>query len=566
MKKTFIYGGAFTVALLGTYAGLWHVNSGHLAQETGDLLSGIQQGMGGQILTYSSINSEGFPGSPTVSIKNPKISIPNAIEISTPKLNLIRSIFHNSIAESIPEDLLFKISAPLTGGAPLNFTYRTAGGRAEATFRGNSFMNFLTTKLSLNPLKGQDISEDNIKSLILNDFESFEVKNNSSELSSNESDKTILKSGPSKFKLSMNQIAENNHRIDLIFSSKDTEYTEEADKIMVKLADILQQISGQKTSYLKFMKPSAYGKINSNIDLSYKGPLDLQAFETTGGTIEVDIKDYEGSDNMQNHKAKGNILINMAKGQLLDLLKVKLDGSMKVTKEFQDFITQLYKSMAQAQLDQMASAGDTPNADHEKVVDMLDHILTMYSDKIIPDFSKMGELKYAVDLNYNHNDNSFNGDVSFSTDHFGFSLKGEGQPQKLNIELTLKNYQEFIDTLYNYSRGLLEVAHEVSNGTVNIQLKDEMKHQIIELLKKLAEKQEAGSKDMIIKLAVDGDQVKIGNLSMPELMMTMMMLAPMLQGMESQANPALPQAPGAIEGAPAPVEHGNDKGTEDHKK
>ncbi len=451
-------------------------------------------------------------------------------------------MFSNSLTEKIPSDINFSVSPVLTHGEPMEFDFVTKDGSAEITFKGNEFFNFLMGRLNLNPLKGEHDTVEKFRDIMLNDFESFEAKSSSSQIVDKKSGKNYIQSGPSQSKVTMARIDEDSHKISVSYSLKDMEFSPYLDQALVTLADKIHATTGADTTVLKFMHLSAYGKSSQELDMTYKGPTNFAPLATKGGTFDIDISKYESTNDMQKASMKGKVLVKLGKNNVAEEVNVNVDGTFQATKAFQDYFKTMYKEIARAELDRMAEGHSAP-ADAQQqaqAAQMIEHVFTMYGDRIFPDIAALGEIKSHVDVFYKHESKSFKLDTSFVTDKFGFMVKGDGTMDKsLDLELTIKNYKEFLDALYAYSKDMLDIANEVTQGGVKFELKDEMKLHVIELLQKMAEPMAADAKDMVIKIHVEGNEVKVGKMNAPELFMAFMMLMPQLQqGLQGQEGPS----------------------------
>lgn len=543
MKKIIIPG-AVVVVLLGAYTGLWYHNDGRLVKDAESGLAQVQAAIGPQILTYSSIKGSGFPGSPAVSVKDIKVNLMGLAELKTDAFTLKRGIFTNCISQETAGDIKLTISPAITQGEAIEWDFKTKDGKTTVSFSGNEFMNFVTGRLALNPLKDKNISLNNAAEILLNEFKSIESSSASSEMLDVKSGKALISTGPSAAKFSVERIDDTSHKVKLSYSMKDMEVSPEFDKMLASFADKLQAQTGADTSFLKFMRFSAYGKASSEIDLAYKGPTQLEAIKSKGGEFDVEIAKYESSDNMQKSSMKGHVFIKIGSDHNPEIVNVNLDGSYQATPAFQEYVKSMYKQIAQAQLDKMAETPFNPEVQQQQqIAAMLEQIFTMYGDRIFPDLAKMGPIKTSVDFKYNQGSKAFSTNVSLLTDKYGFVIRGDGtaDQKKLDLEVTIKNYREFIEALYTYSKDMIEIANEVTKGTVNFNLNDKLKLKLLELLEKMGESGNKDVKDLVIHISINGDQVKVGKMTAPELVMAFMMLLPELQ--QAAGGPGLSEMP-----------------------
>jgi hypothetical protein len=552
MKKIVVLG-AVAVVLGGGYAALWNYNAGHLKDETHQGIVKIMGFTGPDSITYKAIETKGFPGNITISLKDVNFNFANLVKAHVDGLDVIRGVFSNTLTEKLEGNLSVSGGPFTPDGQAFEINYKgSADAYDKVSFNGNEFTKFLTGKLTMNPLAGMEMPKEFKANFFLDNFQSFEAAGSSGEYTDKKSGKSLLKSGPVDFKLSVDKIDEDSHKISLRLSGKDIEASPEFDALIQSTAKNIGTMTGNDMSFISFYTLSAMGKASFDMDMTYKGITNPDAMGKKDETFDLDLAKLDSSDALHTSKSHGHVVVKVGQDKTVKQGSIKLDGTYQATPAMTEYLKNIYKGMAQAELDKAAeeqpmNEGEEPDPANQMKLNFA-RTFIMNADRLVPDLSKLGEIKSSIDIEFtNEKEKTFTADVSFVTAKYGVIIKASGKredpdKQVATVEINLKNYEYIVNNGFDYVTEIADIMKEGTNGATNFSLDPAMKGRILEFLNKIAEKKEAGSKDMTIKISIDGPKIKVGSMELAEVMMNLMMMMAGPQANPTNELPAEPKA------------------------
>jgi hypothetical protein len=538
MKKIIVLGAA-VVLLGGGYTGLWHYNANHLKQEMRadapanmkiPVFEQLLSIVGKDVLSYGSVETSGFPGAISLDFKDVNLKIANVFKAHMDSYHIKRSISSNTFTDSVDGDVTIT-AGPFAENVPATelVVKFAPGNKGEIQFKGSQLTNFLTGKLSMDPFHGKSGSW-----ALLNDFESLEGKTTGFEIADKKSGKALMKSAGSDFKLTAARLDPLSHKISLQYKSTDSEITPEFDTYVQTVGKSLMEAAARMAgtplqqsdmSVFSLMKFSVAGKTNTEIDVSYKGVTDFTGFEKSDNEIDLEINKLDSTNKLSTSKAQGRVNIKFKKAIPQEGL-VKFDTTFRVTAEYIAFIRNLYKEMGKTISEQEAKGNiQEKDADTQRGLFLMKNM-----DQIVPDLDKQGDIKFGMDIKFDVDKKSATiNNYSLVTDKYGFIVKGSGNFADMAkpdgyLDISLKNHTELVSDLFDYVTKMVDLFKQTEPAMKDFTIDPALKKVIDEFLVKIAEKSADGSKDLLIKLSIKGDKVKIGTMEAAEAAMTLMMM------------------------------------------
>lgn len=506
MKKIIILGLTGTI-LAGGYAGVWHYNAGNLKNEFNgefDKLSKQAKDNGANV-SIASVSTSGFPGNIKLNLNQLSMESKD-LSAKMAGISIERGISSNKLSLTDWSDLDIK-------AGEFDLTAKTGKGNYFCIqFSDNQFFNFLTGKLSFNPFKGDSAASDALKT-----FKSFEWNNTSDhELVDKKSGEALVKHGPSNLSLTVDVADKAASKIAFKALLKDLEFTKAFDTFLQKMSP---------DQNIKASNLSIAGKSNLDIDMTYTGLTDLELLGKQDVNFKLDIDKYDSSSALGEGKTNGSMNIKIGADKNPVEGAIKLNATYKFTPEFGKYFKE---TMELALENILAMEKSSLGNEVSNIEDM--KIIFGNMDVLFPNMDQLGEIKYAMDMDFNVADRKLNlKDFSFSTENYAVSLKGNGNLTDLTKpevkgELFIKNYEEFATIIFDYVKRVEKLMKDNNKLSADIVIDPAIKQKIVEFLKNLAGKQAAESKDLKLELSISGDKIKIGEMDGPAAMMMLMML------------------------------------------
>lgn len=522
MKKIVVLGAA-GVILAGGYAGMWHLNAGHVKADAVAGLEKLKGFMAPGDVTYSSIDSSGFPGGIATSVNALKLNYANVIKMDIPSYTITRGIWCNTYADKFGGDIALTFGPFADKADAIELVYKASpDASSKLTLKGNQYLDFIKGKIGMDPIKGRQISP-----ALLDDFSAFEVKASHYEILDKKTGKPLLKSGPVQMKIKADRLDESSHKISFQVSVVDQEATPDADlfinKLLGEYKDTLQAFTGNPFMGLNISRASANGKENVELDVSYSGVTDPNVLGQKDISMDFQINKYNAKNNLLAAKMNGGFSLKMNKEKQPTDVSVKFDGTMQASAAFTENLKVVLKDLAT----NMAAAENQEGAEQQLV--KTSAVMAKMAG-LLPDMHTWGEIKESVDLTYNEASKNFElKTLSIMTDKFGMAFSGaanmsDAAKPKAHLDIQLKNYDVIVSGLFDTASQVIEMMKEENGGQAPFNLDPELKKNFTAFLEKIAEKHEPGAKDLTIKISADGDQVKVGNMNGGEAMMSLMML------------------------------------------
>jgi len=525
MKKLIILI-AIAAILLGGYTALWHKNAAHLKEDVEKGTVDLNKELGHDALSYASIDTSGYPGNITLKVKDAKFQLADNFDIHTDALDIARGFLNNTFTSRM-DNLYLTFPQITPDDKPVQLHIKSANDAYTLlTFRENQLMNFLSGKLSMQPV--QNITLNWKKAL--ENFQSYEFKNSSLEIIDENTGNTILTSGPARTKLVIEPTGPISHKIDLEVSVVDQKFTPKFESLIQTIAKQIEQATSMNVTDFYALNLSSLGNINLDLHTIYNGRTDFSTDNVTDWQSNLVISKFDYSDRMESGKMDGNFLVKTKEGaknndQLVGSIDFK--GSFLASPEMKDYLKQHYTEVANVLI---ANPPKNLEANQEyQLQALMAHYLVKYADLIIPDIAKMGEIKSALDVKFDIENQSFLlNDLSTAMNTYAIILKSignfelAGNPKGI-MDITLKNYELLVSDLVDYAAKIVQIYNEETHAKMNIDLNDAFKKKLTTFLNTVATKSESDSNNMTIKISIDGDNVKIGGMDANQALMGLMM-------------------------------------------
>lgn len=257
-------------------------------------------------------------------------------------------------------------------------------------------------------------------------------------------------------------------RFDATFrlSVKDIEVTKAYDGIYAIYTKALTP--KQRTS-----TPSAYGKQNFELDLSYNGTENWTNPEAMDMPIEIKINKFS----ISNAAYQANTNLNLTSELKGDVRNANLVYRTELTG------TELFRTLFKEQLNSLADTFRTEEDPNIKIIkDKLDAItpesLDMLISSVIPDFATLGKMVAAIDANYSGSKDFSNfqaklGGLEFSATPYGITATGSAKRDKTrpipsgNLAISCNNCLKMMDDMLGYFNSVKATVAVFSPVTVN---------------------------------------------------------------------------------------------------
>jgi len=528
MKKLTVLGAVAIVLGIG-YTGLWHYNATNLVEDSRNHIDQLDKA-NQPAISVTSVESTGFPTSMTLELKDINVKAFDMFKAQVDTYFISRGIFTNSYKTKSHGNVTVSITAPNPEDS-LELIFKPGTqSTAEVQFRGNQFIQFLMGRMKMSPVLDSEKQWN-----LLTELRCFDWADTGHELIEKRSGKTFIKHGPSSTKIKLDQIDDHTYDVDLKLSIKDLEYSPELDKRLATWGEafspMISAYSGTPTYPIhKFISFSATGKNSTELEATYKGPLSPSNLGQGDIDFDLDISKYQTSNKFQTGNLQLKFAGQLTKDKFIKDATFKLAGTLKTTQDFTDFVTLTFKTMAQDELDKAAEDKVPTEFSMEHWYEFLQYVFILHANRILPDLTKWGEVKYALDFKIDkaNKKNQLN-EFSLITDKFGIRIKGFADMTKANsrndsLEITLVNKKEIVERLYAYATELLDISKETTKNDFNIKLDPGLKQHILDLINKVEEKQAEESPDSTIKITMTGDKLTIGTMDSAQVLMTFMAL------------------------------------------
>ncbi|MEN8237296.1 MAG: hypothetical protein ABFQ95_07145 [Pseudomonadota bacterium] len=544
MKKLLVTLFVLVILATGGYTGLWFYNAQNMQQEVESQIKQINEILGilvGGSITYSSLETTGFPFAITLNVHDPKLdalghqvqSDIERISLSTNALGTNYSLtFHGDMSLKVPsftqnsDDSLAVVSK---GSDSVYNVHFNKGSMFKALSA------FVLGKLSLKPWNRQDFS--------LEMFDSFSMQTGVAELIDKEQIQALYQQDALMINVDLNKLDEDSHEISFQGDMKNVEFTKHFDAFYAQILTALGNLENQQQQnwlaqirpILTSADPSWHGKQNISWKVHYKGITNF--FQPLAGEAQLtlDIENFDLQSDLGTGTLKGLIDATVGPQWMPQNASVKIDTTSKITAKYDDFM----KIMVRDILTGMIETQKSSEAVHE--VQILQKILKGV-EVLAPKLSEWGESRLIVDGAFDGNTQEIQLEhLSFTSDFYGFEAKGKSKlngAAECQLQFTLNNYRRFTHDLIQYARKWMSVLNG-GNPDSHV-ITPEVATAIVDFLQRIAVLSGKKQQNAVFEIIYSPEPYKlqINNRDFEELAAAFKELLPTMPPLFQEATPA----------------------------
>lgn len=355
-------------------------------------------------------------------------------------------------------------------------------------------------------------------------FQKFEFNIGSQNIIDADSDKNLFTMSNEHVLYKRNQ---DNHRF--VLSVKDAKFTDTADNFILSHPYINALI--EHNGHVEEDMPSAKGKVNFSIDMSFKAKIDdsLKIDDIKQPTmakmrdIDLEIKKFDYSDNFITSTFNAKALTKgLDKGKPTNA-QLKLNSKVNVTEKYYLLQQKKFKQLADkysAMVGAMAESKDAP----EGLIALIK--IREKGKALIPKMHKMGDITFNLDVDYTGNANGIPEKINvkafdYVTDNYGVKMSSvlnyakTPMPEDGQINIKLLNYRKMTDDIGAYLQNIVEIIKKTAPDEIEgFKLTDEVIYAFKSYLQSISDKPDEYSKDIQITIRKDKKSTlpKVGNM------------------------------------------------------
>jgi hypothetical protein len=528
MKK--IIASVVLVLLLAGYTGLWFYGAGQLKQEVvqgiDDMNALANQSMHvPKMVSYQDMSVGGFPFHFNVAIHDIKVDALFG-KLTVDHLDLSKSVFSETRSMGGYRDLTLSVEVPGQPDSSFAITIKAEEGETfEIKNAGNSTLDFLLGRSRLFPKTAEDWKD------FAKNLREVKMVSAGGHMLDAKSSKVLLSSGPGMLEFKITPLADEVYQLGLKYNLKDSEFKPEFVAWASKIAKVAKSLTRKgddqaaepdNSSALGFLSLSS-GKSNHDGEINFKG-----AFRNpkNGGAYVLDIPVIRSSSEFGGSELNGHFDMNWNQNGNVDEAHVKASLKATSTPAAVEKLRQMYLPFIE-----QLGAKMVEEAKKDKDAKKFGAgVLFSNIAKVAPDLLIDPETKVEIDGMFKRNaqnreDFQLNR-ISFENTKYGISAKGSMQEggDRVHtgaIELTLKNYNELVTSLFDKIEKINAIWEKNSTDEFKLPkfwgINADAKTKIISILKRIATDASKDSRDLVIPITFDANGFKVGKMSAEEI-------------------------------------------------